>query len=326
MRHSRKQKTRWPWTSESQRRYTDRVIMRARAANRPTLKRFATWLQARGLCAGSITVRVHAGRVFVGRLASDGKLLATRLRRLSADDIERFFIAYCKDHGNSARRSMQAALRLFLRFAAQRGLATDGLVASVPTLRSYRLSGIPRGLGDQELTQVLLCLQKACARDRAIMYLLTTYGVRRRQVCTLKLQDIDWQERRVTFAGIKGGKAVTHVLTPMVADSLATYLRHERPAVDNEAVFLRRFPPHLRVGPTCVTSLVETAMRRAGLPRRGPHALRHAFATRLLAAGQSLKTIADLLGHRSLSSVGIYAKVDFARLREVAGEWPEVRP
>jgi hypothetical protein len=40
---------------------------------------------------------------------------------------------------------------------------------------------------------------------------ILTYGVRRRQVCTLKLQDIDWQERRVTFVGIKGGKAVTHV-------------------------------------------------------------------------------------------------------------------
>ena len=66
-------------------------------------------------------------------------------------------------------------------------------------------------------------------------------------------------------------------------------------------------------------------MARVGLPLHGPHSLRHAFATRLLAAGQSLKTIADLLGHRSLGSVSIYAKVDYTRLLEVADEWPGVQ-
>ena len=52
--------------------------------------------------------------------------------------------------------------------------------------------------------------------------------------------------------------------------------------------------------------------------------LRHAFAQRVLAANKSLKTVADLLGHRALSSVAVYAKVDEQRLREVALEWPEV--
>jgi site-specific recombinase XerD len=65
-------------------------------------------------------------------------------------------------------------------------------------------------------------------------------------------------------------------------------------------------------------------MERCGLPPRGPHALRHTFATRLLRTGQPIKAIADLLGHRSLSSIAIYAKVDVARLLEVAVEWPEV--
>jgi site-specific recombinase XerD len=60
-----------------------------------------------------------------------------------------------------------------------------------------------------------------------------------------------------------------------------------------------------------------------GMPR-GPHSLRHAFATRLLCGGHPLKSIADLLGHRSLSATAIYAKVDHPRLFEVAVEWPEV--
>jgi integrase/recombinase XerD len=301
------------------------VVMRARAANRPTLRAFAAWLEERGLCPGSVTVRVGSARSFVDDVTRGRKPLATRLRKVTADDVERFFVAYGNSHGKCARRSMQAALRLFLRFASQRGLASADLVDAVPSLRNYRLSGIPRGLGDCELSQALSCLEDSSARDRAILHVLATYGVRRQQISALCLQDIDWPGRRVTFAGHKCGKAITHVLTPLVAESLATYLHHERPAVGGDAVFLRSFAPHLRVGPACVTSLVRAAMERAGLPRRGPHALRHAFATRLLAKGQSLKTIADLLGHRSLSSVSIYAKVDYARLREVSDEWPEVR-
>ena len=56
--------------------------------------------------------------------------------------------------------------------------------------------------------------------------------------------------------------------------------------------------------------MVQLRMAERGLPPFGPHALRHTFATRLLRTGQPVKTIADLLGHRSLASVSIYAKVD----------------
>jgi site-specific recombinase XerD len=72
--------------------------------------------------------------------------------------------------------------------------------------------------------------------------------------------------------------------------------------------------------------VVRSALQRAGVScsPRGPHALRHAFATRLLHDGQPLKVIADQLGHRSLAEVSTYAKVDHARLLEAAAPWPEV--
>ena len=249
--------------------------MRAVAASRPALREFVAWLEERGLCPGSVTVRVASARVFVDDVAQGRRTVVPRLRKLTADDVERFFVVYGESHGKCARRSMQAALRLFLRFAAQRGLASADLADTVPSLRSYRLSGVPRGLSDHDLSQGLSSLESESARDRAIMHVLATYGVRRQQVSALCLKDIDWPERRVTFDGHKGGKAVTHTLTTLVAESLATYLRHERPLVDTEAVFLRRCPPHLRVSPNCVTSLVRAVMGRAGLSRRGPHAFRH---------------------------------------------------
>ena len=117
---------------------------------------------------------------------------------------------------------------------------------------------------------------------------------------------------------------VIDTLTNTVAQALADYLRQERPANDCDYVFLRQLPPHVQLSPSATTKLVTARMVRCGLPPRSPHALRHAFATRLLQAGESVKAIADLLGQRSLAAVAIYAKVDYKRLLEVAIEWPEV--
>jgi integrase len=251
------------------------------------------------------------------------------LRSLTSDGIEDFFVRYGKDHGIAARRSMSTAMRSFLKFAASQGWAGLELSDAVPSLQSYRLSSLPRSLNDRQLSMLLgpQWGPSSCARrDRAIVYLLATYGVRREQVSALRFADIDWIEKTIDFAAHKGGKEVHHTLTPTVAETLADYLRDERPISDCDYVFLRQRHPYLRLSPHAITSLVRERMVRCGLSPRGPHALRHSFATRLLQAGQSVKTIADLLGHRSLSAIGVYAKVDYARLIEVADDWPEVEP
>ena len=225
----------------------------------------------------------------------------------------------------AARRSMRSAMRLFLKFAASRGWVDRELADAVPSLRSYRLSSLPRGLSDEQLSTLLGSpWQGQCAhRDRAVVHMLATYGVRRQQVSDLRLTDIDWRARTIDFAAHKGGKAIHHSLTQSVAETLANYLWAERPASNCNYAFLRHRSPYLRLGPMAITSLVMSRMARCGLPRRGPHALRHTFATRLLRAGESVKAIADLLGHRSLDAVAVYAKVDYARLLECAVDWPE---
>lgn len=315
-----------PWTPEkSERADAQTAIGQARRESRPALRRFAVWLESeRGLALGSITVRIASARRFVDWVNGRSGATSQAFRALTPGRIERFFVSYGGDHGPAALRSMQAATRLFLRFTSSIRWTSSDLVDAVPSLRSYRLSEVPRGINSQDLSRMLASLDRCCARDRAIAHLLTSYGVRRQQISTLCLGDIDWTQRTVMFAAHKGGKAVRHAMTPVVASSLATYLRHERPTVESDAVFLRRKRPHLRVSPCCVAETMRTLMRRAGLQAKGPHALRHAFATRLLATGESMKSIADLLGHQSLSSVAIYAKVDHRRLLEVAGEWPEV--
>jgi integrase/recombinase XerD len=85
-------------------------------------------------------------------------------------------------------------------------------------------------------------------------------------------------------------------------------------------VFLKILAPLGPMRSQGLYSMVATRMRRLGIqaPRRGPHVLRHACAGHLLERGLSLKEIGDHLGHRSLESTRIYAKVDLQGLREVA--------
>lgn len=316
-----------PWTPESEKKKTKRLIARSPAACRRVLEGFSRWLEEeRGLCPNSITLRILSASRFVAAM-SRGLPGSRALRRVTPRKVEDFFVGYCSDHGWAARRAMQTSLRLVLRFACCRGWVARDLVEAVPSLRTYRLSSTPRGLGDKALGQLVRSMTGArvSARDRAIVYLLAVYGVRRGQVSGLRLEDIDWRARTITFRAHKGGKPVEHALTPAIARALTDYLRDERSTSDGAHVFLRARKPYLPIAPGVVTEVVRSRMLRLGFQGvpLGPHALRHAFATRLLRAGQPLKAIADLLGHRSLSATSVYAKVDHPRLLEVAVDWPE---
>lgn len=320
----------WGWSPESERAYASQRISRAAAGNQQMLLSFRRWLaDERGLAAETITAYIGRTCTFVDAVAEhSGRAGVAAVRSLSVPAMEVFFVEYGKAHSMPARGNMATAMRSFLEFAALRGWTDREMADSVPRLIGYRLSDLPRGVSDEQVAKLLAGMQTSetgqCRhRDCAIVWLLVTYGVRRSQVSALRLADIDWSQKTIEFAAHKGGKAVHQTLSPAAAQKLSEYLRRQRPQSESEYVFLRHRRPHTRLSPTAITGLVAAWAQRCGLPRLSPHGLRHAFATRLLRAGQPIKTIADLLGHRSLDAVSIYAKVDFARLIEVAVEWPE---
>lgn len=326
---NRSEKSHEVWSVASEGRYTGAIIERSAAGNRRTLRAFADWLaEFRSLSPGSITVRLGSARSFVDAMTElFGAPCAGSFRRVTAVEVEDFFVDYAKSHGKAGLRSMQAAMRLFLRFANERGWVKADLVRAVPSVRTYRLSHLPRSVSDECLAQLFdpwweggRCYR----RDRAILSLLCTYGVRRGQISALRLDDINWHAKTIRFAAHKGGKEVRHGLTSAVAQVLAEYLSEERPVVSCDSVFLRSRRPHVRLSPSAISALVRNRMERCGLPGLYPHAFRHAFACRLLRAGEPVKLIADVLGHRSLEAVSIYAKVDHGRLIEAAVDWPEV--
>lgn len=254
-----------------------------------------------------------------------------RLLGLSCDDVEEFFLNYASDHGKASREQMQAVLRVFLRFCSTKGYTKRDLSIAVPTLRSYNLASLPAVVSEEDIRRILRSIDKnirAGRRDFAIIQMLHTYGVRSKQIRTLKLSDIDWRRNEIRFARMKNGKGVIFPLMREVGESLLDYLQHGRHHLEVPEVFLTSQSPFSALhNPSALSCMILRRAAKAGvkLPRAGPHVFRHAFATRMLQQRHSLKSIADMLGHRRIQTTFIYTKVDFQNLSQVALDWPEER-
>lgn len=107
---------------------------------------------------------------------------------------------------------------------------------------------------------------------------------------------------------------------PSVAQALARYIDQARPAVSAPEVFITLKAPRKTMLPQGLYAIVQHRLRAIGIdrPKMGPHALRHACASRMLAQGLSLKEIGDHLGHTSTQATTVYTKVDMSALRAVA--------
>ncbi len=294
----------------------------------PLMDAYLKWMRDyQHASEGTVGVRCHSITQFLEWLGP--KATPEGLLRLSSERIEDFFISYAQSMGRSARRSMQSALRTFLRFCLHNGYIEQHLDRAVPTLRTYKLATVPRGLTDIQAQQVLRCIKcnsHVGRRDYAIVLLLYTYGVRGGQVRALRLADINWAQNQILFKASKYGKDSLLPLTDEVGEGLLDYLQNSRPAYSYPHVFLTsRAPYHPLPHSSSLSAIVDRRIRAAGIqiPRKGAHAFRHCFATRMLQKDHSLKAIADVLGHRHLGTTFIYTKVDFNALRQVALEWPE---
>lgn len=251
---------------------------------------------------------------------------------LTADDVEAFFLGYAHKVGGAARRSMQATLRTFFRFCLHQGYTQVPLDLAVPTLRTYKLATVPRGLTDAQAQQVLQCVNRKTSvgrRDFAILQLLFTYGVRGGQVRALRIDQIDWNREEILFEPSKKGKASLLPLTREVGESLLDYLQNSRATSWYPQVFLTMRAPYRPLPrSSSLAVIIYRRIKAAGIdiPHKGAHVFRHAFATRMLQQGHPLKAVADVLGHRYLGTTFIYTKVDLNSLKQVALDWPEEVP
>ena len=230
-------------------------------------------------------------------------------------------------------KTVGTALRSFFRFLRTEGVGDGRLETAIPAVAHWRLSALPRCLSDEQLARVLASFggSTPCVlRDRAIVFCLATLGLRPGEVAELRLEDIDWRQGTVHLGTRKTRRGAVLPLPREAGGAIVDYLRRERPRTGERHVFVQHLG-HRRGAPvtsTVVSAVVGRALRRAGVeaPLAGAYVFRHTVASRMVRRGISLKEVGDFLGHRSLNTTTIYAKLDVPALSEVALPWPEVTP
>ena len=278
---------------------------------------------ARGLAGGTRMGRLRIiERLLLHRFA--GRPLA--FDALRPEDIRRF-VAEQMELVNtiSNAAAINAALRAYLRWRATRGDVVQPLLAVIASPANWTLASLPRTLKPNEVDRVLSSFTRTLRspkRGYAVVRLALDLGLRTAEINRLHLEDIDWEQGTVTLRRTKSLRQDVLPLPAVTGKALEVYLRHERPATSNRALFVRHLAPHDEpIGVDAIRRVVRDAFRRAGIAHGRTHALRHTLACRLVGGGSSIKEVADVLRHRSLNTSLIYAKLNHGVLAEVALPW-----
>lgn len=280
----------------------------------------------RGLARSTVVQhRLTAGQ-FLEHLNYEKNQLV--LSTLVATDIEPFIRNSGTRLSRASLQHVVAQLRGFLRFLAICGAIMPGLDGQIDTPRLYRGEQLPRSLPWETVRAFLMSIDRTSKRglrDYTMFLLIATYGLRRNEVVNLSLDDIDWRTGQMRVPQRKTRGPLLLPLTDEVGACLIQYLRQARATCSSREVFLRARAPAGILQPTAVTGAFQKWVRRSGLniSFQGPHCLRHSYAVNLLHKGVTLKTIGDILGHRTAESTSVYLRLAVEDLRGVALPLPK---
>jgi integrase len=302
------------------RRYS-RTVDKLTPGEASVVARFRTWLREGG-CATS-TVRAY-GTVAGEFLAFTG--VRGGLAGLDAEVIDAFVATLAGYQAKTVEHKL-CAVRSLLRFATDDGLIDGNVLEAVPAAKSSRQARIPSIWDPGDVTRILEAIDRAnpCGkRDYAIILLIARLGLRSIDVKRLEFADFDWPGNRLHVVQAKTGRAVALPLLKEVGWAVIDYIRHGRPACDCPQVFVRHTAPigafsdqdHLH---QILVKHARVAHVGLGEQRRhGMHSLRHSLATRLMEHGTPIEQIADILGHQSVASTGVYLKSSLGLLATCA--------
>lgn len=233
----------------------------------------------------------------------------------------------------------------YVSFLHDSGLAPSSIARHIASLSTYFRYLIFEGLADENLAKLLIApavwdrlptvLAPAAVerllnapsgatrlgqRDRAALETLYATGCRASETVGLRLSDLDLEGGKARCVG-KGNKERVVPLGGAARQAIQTYLESDRPILvarrpETAVVFVTKSgKPLSRIG---LWRIVKTHAKAAGLPDTvSPHALRHSFATHLLAAGADLRVVQEMLGHASIATTQIYTRVEMSRLIDV---------
>jgi tyrosine recombinase XerC len=230
-----------------------------------------------------------------------------------------------RGYARSSLARKGASIRTFYAWAARRGfVATNPAFLLSRPAPAYRLPTVLKASEAATLAEAPRSMDPVALRDRAILELLYSCGIRVAELCSLDLPDLDLDGARVRVMG-KGSKERVVPMGDFAAEAVLAYLTSGRPAMAPEqasqgpgrpeegAVFFNR--RKRRVTPRDVRAMMQRYVRGTlGDRKVSPHTMRHSFATHLLEGGADIRAVQELLGHASLATTQRYTHVSKGRL------------
>ncbi len=218
------------------------------------------------------------------------------------------------------------SLKVFFRYLQLEGILSDNQASLLTAQKLWQR--IPTVLSPREVDRLLAAPRKGAThwrRDRAILEMLYATGCRVSELSTVRLTDLNLDERTCRCHG-KGDKQRIVPLGLPACGVIASYLQHERPMLAQRR---EPSPPQLFLSSRGrllrrerIWELVKKVAAAAGVDEKlSPHSLRHSFATHLLAGGADLRHVQEMLGHASIATTQIYTHVDHSRLKQVHAEF-----
>jgi integrase/recombinase XerC len=241
-----------------------------------------------------------------------------RWRNLNAGQI-RAFVA--KRHrqgvgGRSLQRNL-SAIRAFYRFLIKDGAAERNPAIGVTTPKTARK--LPQTLDTDQAAQLMQIRDEhiLSVRDKAILELLYSSGLRLAELINLNLDSVDVQDALVTVTG-KGGKTRKVPVGRYALQALAAWgkVRNNLAGPDEPALFVSR--SGRRISTRAVQARLRDWAVKQGLAMHvHPHMLRHSFASHILESSGDLRAVQELLGHADISTTQVYTHLDFQHLAKV---------
>jgi site-specific recombinase XerD len=286
----------------------------------PQIEAFAEAMRIRGLSSATVSGLCYRALTFLRWFGDQHP----SLNSVSLRHIDEFFASKRREGWSVyTLASNSNAVRTFFSYAELRGWCTPSIALGIQIPKVPSSDNRPKGPKWTEVRRLIASASGPSRRDlhaRAILLLFAIYGLRSSEVTQLRFADFDWHSETFTVHRAKRGGIQQFPIQYEVGEAIIRYLQHGRPHSATDYVFVAARRPHGRIGPGPMYQLVCTRMLALGIrsEKLGPHSLRHACATRLLKKGASLREIADFLGHRTLKTVSVYAKLDTRSLRKVA--------
>jgi len=279
---------------------------------------YAIWIEQDCGFSSFTTARRNLERFFAW-YSTQGRPLS----QIKPSDIDRYVARTCKQLSRVALVFVLGRLKSFFRYAENRSWCARGIADSIEMPRIYKHENIPLGPSWADVKRLLDSTRTDNPydiRDRAILFLLAIYGLRRGEVVRLRLEDFDWENELLHIPRSKQRKRAIYPLVRSVGDAVIRYLKKVRQRCDRPEVFLALNAPIRSLAGVSITTMVGQRMKALGIqsPHFGSHSLRHASATHLVSQGFSFKEIGDHLGHQNPMTTRVYAKVDLEGLRQVA--------